>query len=753
MADTGLEQYGIGDKVPTDSGFDPAQAQKDWLQKKVVPDDLATGKSKTSQYLDLLSLPARLLTYETGVLGINAAKGMADTPETMAKVPQDLEMYRQERQSGGSGVESQKQVLQDMIALQGAGAPFAPKGTAVAGTLIGGAGRRRLAGAGKEDVVADKEWAARQMEARGASPTETWRKIGLERGFDGHWRSEVLDHEATYSPGAVASRAARYKAGTDEGEPYLTALREIHEKGYEAPISEFIDHPELFKAYPQLRQIKVIVDGQDRARVGKYGGHWNAVTKELVLAPDLAPNLTTGKKVILHELQHAVQSLEGLEGGANDEWIRGGHIGLKPDARFKARVEKDMKTRDQDFVFPRGRRDRIYKTLERKFGVEGERLPRENVIPQSVNMTPEEIDKHIHDVALKHMDEEDAKAAAQYGPGARAYSEQERESILAEPWDFLDVWDPNVVMIGKLAPLRRLTADGKMSFTIVRRALARARNSGRWGGDPVSLVDALSDLYHDDTAYDRMYNLSHRAAGGTDEAIHDIMQSGYFGDRTYTMKGDPADAAYMSNAGEVEARNNELRSLLPPQYLKLTPPSATEGVSRDVQWGKAAWGPVERPLSDMAQDSKLQSIDQQIRDTLQAFQQTQFTTREEDAQAWQQVKNTRDQLVREANEHLHAAGMSKNLELRYNFEGYKLYLRGPGPGQTVGVFPPKPTIAQVFEKIGTDKVRPSRRTSDERSQAEDLQVESMLLGANRSRFGITNGPSLSAAQKRVPIHE
>ena len=81
-------------------------------------------------------------------------------------------------------------------------------------------------------------------------------------------------------------------------------------------LEQIIDFPELFDEYPQLRNIKVTPTPPLALFVK---GAYNPETKTIQLAS--VPNTPEGRKemmsTLMHEVQHAVQDIEGLYGGAN----------------------------------------------------------------------------------------------------------------------------------------------------------------------------------------------------------------------------------------------------------------------------------------------------------------------------------------------------------------------------------------------------------------------------------------------------
>lgn len=133
---------------------------------------------------------------------------------------------------------------------------------------------------------------AEAMERRGSSPEEIWETLGVARTMDGKgWRFEIDD-----SGMQLRSDAADLSNYTTLG--------------------ELVDAPKLFEAYPQLKDVRLaFADLEDGER-----GHFSSGDNTIVLSEKLrgAPEDT-----LVHEIQHAIQDVEGFASGASPEyWAR-----------------------------------------------------------------------------------------------------------------------------------------------------------------------------------------------------------------------------------------------------------------------------------------------------------------------------------------------------------------------------------------------------------------------------------------------
>lgn len=94
-------------------------------------------------------------------------------------------------------------------------------------------------------------------------------------------------------------------------------LKDIDWKyGQEGKLSDFIEHPELFEAYPHLKDINFKVAEKDY----KYIGSFNDATKTLTINPNAVRAGDEGLlDVIAHEMQHIIQTKEGFPRGSNPD--------------------------------------------------------------------------------------------------------------------------------------------------------------------------------------------------------------------------------------------------------------------------------------------------------------------------------------------------------------------------------------------------------------------------------------------------
>ncbi len=146
---------------------------------------------------------------------------------------------------------------------------------------------------------------------------------GLFKLPDNQFRFEIDDRPATIKLDLDDDADALFNEITGDA---LERVLPRTDMGVTKPLSEFLDHDELFDAYPQLKDypVKIKFDTSESAR-----GSFNPRTKQIMvnladmrpLMPGAATTGKTLKKVIkstlVHEIQHAVQEIEGFARGSN----------------------------------------------------------------------------------------------------------------------------------------------------------------------------------------------------------------------------------------------------------------------------------------------------------------------------------------------------------------------------------------------------------------------------------------------------
>lgn len=126
---------------------------------------------------------------------------------------------------------------------------------------------------------------AKQLEQSGKKTEDIRQETGWFRSMDGKWRTELDDS------------TARLNWSVEDGE---------------ARLGDVLEHPALFRAHPELAEV--------RLRAGKLPdrvkGRFDRQNNAIILNEKLTGQT---KRVLLHEIQHAIQQSEGFARGSNRE--------------------------------------------------------------------------------------------------------------------------------------------------------------------------------------------------------------------------------------------------------------------------------------------------------------------------------------------------------------------------------------------------------------------------------------------------
>ena len=99
------------------------------------------------------------------------------------------------------------------------------------------------------------------------------------------------------------------------------------ERGVTRPLGDFLDHDELFEAYPQLKSYSttIIFDPKEPSR-GSFSPSRNQIMINIADMRPLGDSAVSGaslkrqiKSTLVHEIQHAVQEIEGFARGYNTQ--------------------------------------------------------------------------------------------------------------------------------------------------------------------------------------------------------------------------------------------------------------------------------------------------------------------------------------------------------------------------------------------------------------------------------------------------
>ena len=143
---------------------------------------------------------------------------------------------------------------------------------------------------------------ARRMEEAKKDAKAINMATGWERGTDGKWRYETGDAKIKDTIELDGKTFKRY----DEDMLWTSGK-----------FGDVVDAPELFKAYPELRDVRIETDAvlNDMPSNGEYNPRTNTITIH-------SDDLKYQNSILNHEIQHAIQHIEGFETGGSAENVR-----------------------------------------------------------------------------------------------------------------------------------------------------------------------------------------------------------------------------------------------------------------------------------------------------------------------------------------------------------------------------------------------------------------------------------------------
>lgn len=254
------------------------------------------------------------------------------------------------------------------------------------------AGERGAAAADKAEERTfrmDNLSVARKMEEKKKDAKAIKMATGWERGADGKWRYEMPD--------------AKIKDTMDVGGGHIVKRYEDDMLWNGGKLFDVIDAPELFKAYPQLKGVRIDTDAimNDMPSHGEYDSKTNTITIH-------ADELKYMNDILNHEIQHAIQGIEGFATGGSPTTIRG-----EVKKRFNE-VKKQIKQ-----LRAEGKEDEAKALIEKNRGLYNAYMKNDDFnsykslagevearnVQERMNMTPEERRKTLaestEDVARK----------------------------------------------------------------------------------------------------------------------------------------------------------------------------------------------------------------------------------------------------------------------------------------------------------------------------------------------------------------
>ncbi len=168
--------------------------------------------------------------------------------------------------------------------------------------------------ADKLQLATAKDWLKKGIDS------ETIRKeTGWFKGYDGKWRFEIRDKDFDIDKESEFVRylniITKSEKTKEEAKEFFSLSMKYFDDYFNSKITldKLIKHDLLFKAYPELKNCKLAFTPE---KIG-YNGGYTPKSKTITLPTNRLGDLKELKSTLIHEIQHAVQEIEGFTKGAS----------------------------------------------------------------------------------------------------------------------------------------------------------------------------------------------------------------------------------------------------------------------------------------------------------------------------------------------------------------------------------------------------------------------------------------------------
>lgn len=188
--------------------------------------------------------------------------------------------------------------------------------------IIGKQGAKALDQAEERTHRIDNLATAREMETANKDAKAIKLATGWERGADGKWRYEIPDVDVSQTANPTNSVKEWFKEVVGNNNPDNFTLGDLI-KEISSEASSLLGIPlNVINAYPQLKGIRFKTHkANERKASGFYSVQEDLFSEDKFKTISLREDLSTHKinSVLLHEIQHAIQDIEGFEKGTTSK--------------------------------------------------------------------------------------------------------------------------------------------------------------------------------------------------------------------------------------------------------------------------------------------------------------------------------------------------------------------------------------------------------------------------------------------------
>ena len=207
--------------------------------------------------------------------------------------------------------------------------------------------------------------------------------------FDNMPRAEIADFHTGWN---VSWKGVKEAVGV--GEDTIQVGGNATRSTQAIPISAAYDHPKLFEAYPDMKDVKIRFVDTD-----EFIGQYRPSSKEILISTQLNRSPSEARKTALHEMQHWVQEKEGFAKGGNMDTAKGTFDDVSGWKDELGKIERHLQNAEDQglpFTFYQGNRTGPY-TYSNRF----ERFELKS--PEEIKMTLKQV-KEVQKLADKILD-------------------------------------------------------------------------------------------------------------------------------------------------------------------------------------------------------------------------------------------------------------------------------------------------------------------------------------------------------------
>lgn len=166
-----------------------------------------------------------------------------------------------------------------------------------------------IAGVSAKTANKDTLKLAQEQLANKRDPELIWKDTGWFKGQDGQWKHEINARQAN----VTTLFDNHFKDIIDANKKGMPAEDNL----IAAKLPEYLDFPELFKAYPELKNVEVQLDPMlTTLGVFVHREGFNVIALNPV---SISTYHDTAQNILLHEVQHWIQRKEGFSPGSNPQ--------------------------------------------------------------------------------------------------------------------------------------------------------------------------------------------------------------------------------------------------------------------------------------------------------------------------------------------------------------------------------------------------------------------------------------------------